>query len=430
MFMTHYDLVVVGGGFAGVGAAIAAARKGLNALLIEKINCLGGAAANNLVMPFMPNSTRLKDNKEYILSQGIFEEIVNEVRDFGKTFFHSESYGEEERYGFQEEFLKLILNRKVISSGVSVLFDSSVVSVDCAENRVNSIEVFGKGKRYTLTADYFIDATGDANLTAMAGFPFRLGRESDHLCQPMTLCFRVANVDVESFWKLHMRGEINKKYRQMKAIGQITNPRDNILVFKTLQNGVLHFNTTRIIKLNPTDVFDVTKAEIQAREQVFELLSFLRENFECCRNCELISTAIEIGTRESRMIDGEYTVTGTELKDCPKYADSVALGNYDIDIHNPEGGDTSHYYFPAGKYYELPYRILIPKNSVNLLVAGRCVSADHEAQASIRIMPITCCLGEAAGTAVGIAFEEKCSVKEIDVHRLQEVLVDNGAVIN
>ena len=148
------------------------------------------------------------------------------------------------------------------------------------------------------------------------------------------------------------------------------------------------------------------------------------------KNAELLSTAAEIGVRESRMIDGLHLLTGKELVDCSRFEDSIACGNYDIDIHNPEGSGTSHYYFPAGQYYEIPYRSLLPKEISNLLVAGRCISVDHEAQASIRIMPIVCCLGEAAGVAAAVASKAKVAPADAEIAEIQRILVENGAVIH
>jgi hypothetical protein len=184
-----------------------------------------------------------------------------------------------------------------------------------------------------------------------------------------------------------------------------------------------------VVKRNPVDPFDLTKAEIEAREQVFELFEFMKESIDGFENAQLLVTASEIGVRESRMIDGEYVLTADDLVSCRRFEDSIAVGNYDIDIHNPEGSGTSHYYFPKGQYYSIPYRSLIPKNADNLLVAGRCISATHEAQASIRIMPIVCCLGEAAGVAASIASEDRVGVRDVDISRLRERLVKRGAMI-
>ena len=423
--MKKYDLIVVGGGFAGFGAAVAAAREGVKTLLIERTNALSGAANTGLVMPFMPYRSTIGHDDEgkpiyRNLSEGILKEIVDKLREAGRT--------NENGTRFDNEYLKLLMNRMAVEAGVELLFNATVCGAVREGNRIKSVTVVGRGQTLELEADYFIDATGDANLISMTGFPFRVGREGDNLCQPMTLCFRLAGVDVEEFFKIY-RKEMQERYLEWQKAGKIRNPRENILPFHTLIDGVLHLNTTRVIKLDPTDMFDVTKAEIEAREQVFEMLEFFK-TFDCCKNAQVVSSACEIGTRESRMIEGEYVLTGKDLLALCRFDDSIALGNYDIDIHNPEGSGTSHHYFGQGEFYEIPYRSLIPKNSENLLVAGRCVSCDHEAQASIRIMPIVCTLGQAAGSAIAVAKQQNCGVKEIEIEKLQKILVDNGAAIH
>lgn len=423
--MKKYELIVVGGGFAGFGAAVAAAREGVKTLLIERTNALSGAANTGLVMPFMPYRAVMGHDEDgqpiyKYLSEGIFKEIVDKLREAGRT----DSKGTR----FDNEYLKLIMNRMAVESGVELLFNATVCGAVREGNRIKSVTVVGRGQTLELEADYFIDATGDANLISMTGFPFRVGRECDKLCQPMTLCFRLAGVDVDEFFKIY-RKEMQERYLEWQRKGKIRNPRENILPFHTLIDGVLHLNTTRTVKLDPTDMFDVTKAEIEAREQVFEMLEFFR-TFDCCKNAQVVSSACEIGTRESRMVDGEYVLTGQDLLSLCRFHDSIALGNYDIDIHNPEGSGTSHHYFGQGEFYEIPYRSLIPKNSENLLVAGRCVSCDHEAQASIRIMPIVCTLGQAAGSAIAVAKQDNCGVKEVDIEKLQKILVDNKAAIH
>ena len=139
---------------------------------------------------------------------------------------------------------------------------------------------------------------------------------------------------------------------------------------------------------------------------------------------------MQIGVRESRMIDGEYTLTKDDLLSCKIFEDTVAVCNYDIDIHSPDGSGTSHYYFPSGKYYGIPYRCMIPKNAENLLVAGRCVSADHDAQASLRIMPTCSNLGEAAGIAAALSLENNSLVREVNVDRLREILREKSAKVD
>lgn len=416
----HYDIIVAGGGFAGAAAAISAARLGRQVLLFDKSNCLGGAAVNNLVTPFMPNRTKVNGETKR-LSGGIFEEIEKKLKEF-------QIFTKEREVSFNEEHLKIILNRMALEAGVTLLYHATLCEVSCDGEKVNGVTLVTKSGNLSFTADYFIDATGDADLAYRAGCSLRLGREQDSLCQPMTLCFRLSNVDVDAYYE--ERPAIIELYRKYQAEGKILNPRENVLAFKVPHRNVLHLNSTRIVRRNPVDPFDVTQAEIEAREQVLELYLFLKENFRAFENAELLSTALEIGVRESRMLNGRHLLTGKELLACARFEDSIACGNYDIDIHNPEGTGTSHHYFPEGEYYEIPYSSMLPLEFSNLLVTGRCISADHEAQASIRIMPIVCCLGEAAGVGAAVASEAGCSVADADIKEIQRILEENGAVIH
>ena len=246
------------------------------------------------------------------------------------------------------------------------------------------------------------------------------GGEAAGFCQPMTLCFRLSNVDVDLAFRNSEK--INALYKQFRAAGKIKNPREDVLKFKYVADGVLHLNSTRIVKRSPFDLYDLSFAEREARRQMFELYTFLKENCAGFENCTLLSSAPEIGVRESRMIDGLYTLTVSDLKDCVHFEDSVAACNYDIDIHNPEGTGTSHYYFKEGTYYTIPYRSLIPKNIRNLLAAGRCISGCHEAQASFRIMPTCCSTGQAAGLAAAAAVQDRTALPETDVSKIQALL--------
>ena len=413
--MKKYDIAVIGGGFAGVAAALAAARCGSRVLLVEKSNCLGGAAVNCLVNPFMPYWTEI-DGKRVDLSAGIFKEIHTRLEERGAVRYEN----------FLEEELKLILNEMTEEAGVELLFHAYIFKAETLDGRISSVSVATRSGELKIEADQFIDATGDALLATLAGCPTHLGRD-DGLCQPMTLCFRVGNVDVERFFAT--RKELDRAHKEALESGELINPRENILIFHTPIKNVLHFNTTRVIKLDPTDPEDVTKAEILARKQVYEIYDLMKKHADGLENSFLMMTASEIGVRESRMIVGEYVLTEDDCRGCVKFDDAVTACNYDIDIHNPEGTGTSHYYFKPGEYYTIPYRTLIPKGVGNLLVAGRCISSDHGAQASYRIMPTVCCLGEAAGIASSLAVSGKTDVRDIDVRALQSVLRERGAFL-
>ena len=417
--MKKYNLIVAGGGLAGVAAAIGAAREGLSVLLIEKSGCLGGAMSNSLVFPFMYYWTDDSDskNRKY-LCKGIFAEMVERVKQYNSSCNDTI---------FKPEYFKLVLDDMITEAKVDVLFHSAVFEVKSENRCIKSVSLTTVSGVLTIEADFFVDATGDGNLFTLAGCDYQLGRDGDGLCQPMTTCFRMCGVDIEQFQK--DRNKLQELYKKYQQEGKITNPRENILVFTGIGDGVLHFNTTRIIKHDPTNPFDVSKAEIAARRQIHEMAAFLKENSTAFENSTVISIANDIGIRESRKLKGVHILTEEELKNLVEFEDAIALGNYDIDIHNPSGTGTSHYYFKSGEYYQIPYRSLLPKEYDNLLVAGRCISTTHEAQASIRIMPICACLGEAAGTAVSVAHKSGKTAHSVDINEVRKKLIENGAAL-
>lgn len=416
-----YNLIVAGGGLSGVAAAVSAAREGLKVMLVEKSGCLGGAISNNLVYPFMPYWTKQKDGNDEgktYLSQGIFKEM--KVR-------HDKYVDDCKDHEFNSEYFKIVLDDMTSEAGVDVLFHAVVYDVKTDKRKISSVEITAKAQKFTVEADFYIDATGDGELFYLAGCDYQLGRESDSLCQPMTTCFRMSGVDLDLFTE--ERPRLQELYKEKQAKGEITNPRENILVFFGVGEDVLHFNSTRVVKLDPTNPFDVSRAEVIARKQIHELILFLKEYSNAFNESALISVAVNIGVRESRKLKGVHILTGDELINCTRFEDSIALGNYDIDIHSPTGTGTSHRYFKDGEFYTIPYRSLLPKEYDNLLVAGRSISATHEAQASIRIIPICCCLGEAAGTAIAIAHKTNENVHTVDIKTLQMILKENGAVL-
>ena len=426
--MKQYDVIVIGGGPAGICAAIAAARGGQKVLIVEASNALGGAINTMQVMPFMEYVTPIRGHKNPVfLVRGIFEEICLRHNELARELEGESRHVNLPLYQFSDEYMKMILPRMVKEAGVEVLYHAKMISATAEQNKVTSVTVAATSQVLTLTAKVFIDCSGDAELAYQAGFPTRLGRPQDSLCQPMTLCFRVGDIDVPTFTKnLPL---IQKLYREAKARGEITNPREDVLIFHTFSPSVIHFNTTRVVKHNPVDPFEISEAEEIAREQVYEMFKFLRQYAPGCERATLLSSAAHIGVRESRMIDGEYVLTKEDLLANRKFEDGIAACNYDIDIHNPEGSGTSHYYFPAWAYYTIPYRSLVPKNSDNLLVAGRCISSDHDAQASYRVMPFAAALGHAAGVAAAVAIKNGTTVKDADVAQIQSTLRAQNAFI-
>lgn len=409
--MNKYNLIVVGGGISGVAAAVSARRQGLSVLLIEKYGHLGGAMSNSLVFPFMNYLTR--DEEGRVLSDGIFTEMRKRFSEYGEQSF---------------EFFKFVFDDMICESGVEILFHATMIEAKCIGREVKSISVATKSGVLEFEADFFVDASGDGELIYMAGCEYQLGRETDSFCQPMTTCFRLCNVDVPLF--MEQKKELTKLYNEYREQGKIKNPRENILAFPKFGENVLHFNTTRVVRYNPVEPFEITKAEIEARKQVYEMFEFLKENSKACEKAELVSIASHIGVRESRKLKGEHILTADELIGMVDFEDTIALGSYGIDIHNPTGTGTTVYYFKEHEYYRIPYRSLLPKEYDNMLVAGRCLSATHEANSAVRIMPTCACLGEAAGIAISVAKNTHTNTHTLDVKILRDKLREVGAAID
>lgn len=404
-----YDLIVAGGGVAGVAAAVSAAREGLRVLLAEQTGVTGGAMTNALVYPFMRYTLRKSGR---VLAAGLFAEMQERWKAYRDTSW---------------ETYKLVFDDLLSEAGAEVLFHAQLFDVTTKDRQVTEISVATCAGKRSLRARMFIDATGDGELFYLAGCDCQLGRQEDGFCQPMTTCFRLGNVDIARFQA--ERPVLEERYRARQAEGKITNPRENILVFFGLGEGIVHFNTTRVIRHDPTDPAALSRAEMIARRQVWEMVKFLREESEAFSHCTLLSLANRIGVRESRKLKGVHILTAEELERGVYFPDTVALGNYGVDIHNPTGTGTTVHYLSDEAYYSIPYRSLLPKEYDNLLVAGRCLSATHEAQSAVRIMPTCVCMGQAAGIAAAVAAETGAALSGVDTDAVRRRLTERGAVL-
>ena len=417
----EYDLIVSGGGLTGVAAAIAAKRNGVqNVLLIERYGFLGGMATSGLVNPFMSYfKSQEPFKKEHQLTFGIFQEILDRLRALN-------GMPNEDKRVFDAEVMKLILNRMVIEEKIDLLFHTYVADVKKdKEDHIESITIANKVGLSSLKAKLFIDCTGDADLAYMAQVPCKKGREEDGYGQPMTLCFRIGNVQRS---QMPSREKINALYQEAVQRGEINNPRENVLFFNTLQEDVIHFNTTRIVMKDATNPKELTEAEIEAREQCWQMYYFLKENVDGFQNSYFQVSAPQIGVRESRRILGKYVLTGEDVLSGQKFDDSICYNAYTIDIHNPSGTGTLIQHLEKGQYYGIPYRCLLPVNINNLVVAGRPISSDHAAHSSLRIMPTCVAMGQAAGTAAALALKNKILPYQVDSKLLREQLIREGAI--
>jgi hypothetical protein len=270
-----------------------------------------------------------------------------------------------------------------------------------------------------------IDCTGDADVTALAGFATELGRPEDGLTQPVTLCFHVSGVDPDA---LPPGAEMTAAYRQARDRGEVDCPREDVLMFPTADQDRFMFNTTRVTGVNGADSLDLTRAEIVGRRQAEAIFGVLRKRFAAFRDAYLVRMATQIGVRETRRIVGDYTLTQDDVLSCARFPDAVACCSYPVDIHNP-GGEGTTLIPVRGDYYEIPYRCTLPHGAENLLVAGRPISCDHGAHSSLRIMPTCVALGEAAGVAAAMAAARGVSPAAVPAEDLRAELIRRGAFV-
>jgi len=409
----HWDVIVVGGGPGGVPAAVSAARNSARVLLVERYGFLGGMATAALVNPYMKYKAG-----DTVLTRGLFHEFLDKLQGAGAIL--------PDRQHFDDEPMKWLLDRFVLDSGADLLLHTMAIGVLRKRNRIKAVRVFHKGGIEDLSADIFIDSTGDGDLAAWAGAKIEIGREGDHGCQPLTSAFRMANVVVA---RMPESQEINRLYDEAKAKGEVANPRENVLKFKTVHPDVVHFNTTRIIGETSLDGWSMTQAEIEGRRQVEDMAKFLIKHVAGFENSYLIKTGTQIGVRESRRVMGNYVLTADDVLSARHFEDGIACACYDIDIHNPSGGGTDIRRLKEGTYYQIPYRCLLPEGVDNLIVASRCISADHAAHSSLRVMPIVWALGQAGGTAAALCVKKKILPSALDAAELKSLLTQQGAFV-
>ena len=237
----------------------------------------------------------------------------------------------------------------------------------------------------------------------------------------------MANVVPE---RIPPHAEIDQRYIAARKRGEIDNPRENVLFFWTVNPGEVHFNTTRVVGLSALDAYDLTRAEVLARQQVQQMVTFLKHEISGFEQAYLAKMAPQIGIRESRRLSGSYQLTSADVLQARKFEDGIACSCYDIDIHNPTGSGTVIKRLPPGEWYQIPYRTLIPLEIKNCLIGCRCISATHAAHSSLRIMPVVAAIGQAAGTAAALACKMNVMPADVPVDILQTELRKNGAFID
>ena len=431
------DILVVGGGPAGCGAAIQAGREGKKVLLIEQTNCLGGIATagwHGHICMYCTSSDKAYDR----IVGGTCYEITKDLVEQGYGFY------DDWALDFEVERLKFVLEEKIRAlDNVQVLYYTQFSDVVADDGRVEYVIVQNKSGRQAIKAKVIIDCTGDGDVAAAAGASFEKGRPEDGATQPMTLMFQIGGIDHDRYME-YWYEEYPDKYGQWewghdslwcelqeKGLMEPFQNHTCGLWWTPTRPDQIGVNFTHIFGRDCTNTEDLTYATVEGRRQAYETVKVFQKYLPGFENCWMSHTAALIGTRESRRILGDYYLTADDLRRCAKFDDSIGYGSFFFDVHNCTniGMDAEAEEPPEGFRYQIPYRVLTPRGLSNILVAGRCISCDHHALGSLRVMPQCFIEGDATGIAASMAIDNGQSVHDVDVSKLQEKLRSIGAIV-
>ena len=444
------DVLVVGGGPAGVAAALAAARGGARVTLAERMGFLGGAATAMQVPAFCPFSDR-----EKAIVRGIGWKVMTEMqRRAGRPIPTPDVYQVPQDAARMDwvpidvEILKSLYDDLCAAAGVEVLFHTFAPEIIREGERITGVLLANKSGLSLARATVFVDATGDADIAARAGCSFEQGDEEGRT-QGMTLCFTVAGGSRTAYLEYVYRtgdGHLSQLVAAARAAGDYDLPDASLVGMSFKNETVAGINMGHVYGRDATDAKSVSEAEREGRRLAQKLMPFLRKYVPGQANLYLVSTGPHIGVRESRRIVGDYRLTLDDYLNCRSFPDDIARNAYFIDIHavtteqaarakniSDTGGkraERKNYALPAGRSHGIPYRCLLPQGVENLIVAGRSLSADRAVQGAARVMPFCFAMGEAAGIAAAMAAQGEGRFRAVDTDELRARLKAQGAYLD
>lgn len=434
----QYDLLVVGGGPAGIGAAVAAGRMGAKVALVERHDVLGGMGTVALVNNFCPAHL---DGSRLIIG-GVFAELRQLLIE-KKAIFAAQnfSYAMEP---YNPEVFARIAEEMVHSAGVDIFYHSRFRSVSLTADERFQLALSDGA---TMESRALVDATGDAMVAVATGVPFSFGRASDNAVMPLTYCYKLGPIDLE-----RVRQAMPNAVRQdaithqpflcisgahqevalAQASGELSIPRDHVSAIMNIpgepENGTVNFG--RVFIKDPTDPDQLARAEEEGRRQIEEGIRFFRKYLPGFDRVEILEQARQIGVRESRQIKGLYTLNKEDILNCHQFSDVIAQCCYAVDVHNPNAATTEMIELKRGTHFDIPLRSLIPSaGPANLIVAGRSISATQEAMSSFRVSPSAMAIGEAAGVTAALALSHECPMRAVSPDLVQQRLRETGGIL-
>lgn len=418
------DVVVAGGGPAGIGAALAAARNGAKVLLIEQRGYLGGMATVSQVPAYCPYT----DHEKPVI-RGIGLEILLEMKQRMEAEFQEEWKDELDWVPIDAEVLKRLLDEKLVEAGVKILYHTFVSGAIHKDGMVQGLIICNKSGMQAVKGKLYIDGSSDADIVHYAGGTLHKGGDEGEL-QPGTMCFVLNNLDRKRFMENVEDIGIDLKHaiRKAKAEGELRVVREWAGI-SWLNNHTAGFNFGHIFGIDGSKAEDLTRGAIEGRALVHHIVEWLKRRIPGFENAILTVTGEQVGIRESRRIVGDYIVTADDFLACRSFPDDIARNAYFIDIHMVKPTDKMTIkHLPPGQSHGIPYRALLPVGIENVIVAGRSISTDRATQGSTRVMPNCFAMGEAAGTAAALLVSDgRTRTREVDIDKLQQQLVKQGA---
>lgn len=431
--LREVDVLVVGGGSAGVAAATVCGRNGLSTALIEKYGFCGGAAVAGLsgTICGMFMASDQEDRQPEQVVYGFTEEFRNRLSKRGGVT-EPQIYGKTYTVTHDPLVWREVADECLEEAGVDVFFHTTVTGVIMDGDKYKGVVVQSNAGQSVILAKRFIDASGDAAVVSRAGGAYFFG--DNGVIQNPTMFFRLGNVEMESY--LDFFGEdticpakVTEKILELNACGEYQMPRHKIWIFPTTRPNELMVNATRLAGqdgrvLNVIDPVDFTEAEVFGRKQVREYARFLQAHVPGCENSYVVDTGVEVGIRQTRSIEGVDKLTNEDVVNCRKRPDGIVRTPWPIELHS---GTKPKLHWLLDDWYEVPYGALIPAQGENIIVAGRCLSAEHEALASARVTAQTFEYGHAAAQATVISILEEKGFRDIRGEDVREKMIQAGS---